>query len=136
MRKLLIIMSAVGLVASNQSIADDYGDESLVIEDVAVTATRVERATRDIPEAISVIDKERIDNSRMFNITDAVSGTPGVLINSKSGGYDTRVLIRGGGLKANYGIREIFLICDGVPITDPDSFTRMDFIDIHDIELI
>jgi len=136
MRIFLIVMSVMGMVASNQTIADDDGDESLVFEEVAVTATRLERATKDIPEAISVIDKERIDNSRMFNITDALSGTPGVLINSKSGGYDTRVLIRGGGLKANYGIREIFLMRDGVPITDPDSFTRMDFIDTQDIERI
>ena len=136
MKTLLTVVSLIGAIAANHGLAEDFGDDYMVLEEVAVTATRLERATKDIPEAISVIGKERIDNSRMFNITDALSGTPGVLINSKSGGYDTRVLIRGGGLKANYGIREIFLMRDGVPITDPDSFTRMDFIDTQDIERI
>ena len=136
MKTLLAAVSVIGAIAANHGLAEDFDDDSLALEEVAVTATRLERATKDIPEAISVIGKERIDNSRMFNITDALSGTPGVLINSKSGGYDTRVLIRGGGLKANYGIREIFLMRDGVPITDPDSFTRMDFIDTQDIERI
>ncbi|MGB0909758.1 MAG: TonB-dependent receptor, partial [Nitrospirales bacterium] len=37
---------------------------------------------------------------------------------------------------ANYGVREIMVLRDGVPITDPDSFTRLDFIDTQDIERI
>jgi iron complex outermembrane receptor protein len=71
---------------------------------------------------------------KMFNIKDAIRGTPGVLIESKNGGYDTRLIIRGAGQKANYGVREIMVIRDGVPMTDPDSFSRFDFIDTQDIE--
>lgn len=110
--------------------------EPVTLDTVSVTATREERATKDVPASIAVVGEERIDNSRMFNITDALSGIPGVLLNSKNGGYDARVIIRGAGLKANYGIREIMLLRDGVPITDPDSFTRLDFIDTQDIERI
>ena len=72
----------------------------------------------------------------MYNIADALKGTPGVLIESTSGGYSSRMIVRGAGLKAQYGIREIMVLRDGVPITDPDSFTRMDFIDTQDIEQI
>lgn len=116
--------------------ADHLPPDSVNLEEITVTATRLERSTKDVPEAIVVIDKSRIENSRMFNLTDALSGTPGVNISSKSGGYDARLILRGGGLKANYGIREIFLMRDGVPITDPDSFTRLDFIDTQDVEQI
>lgn len=108
----------------------------LMLDPVSVTATREERPTSKVPANIAVIGKERIDQSRMFNLTDAVSGTPGVLINSKNGAYDARIIIRGSGLKSNFGIREIMLLRDGVPITDPDSFTRLDFIDTQDIERI
>lgn len=106
------------------------------IDTISVTATREERATKEVPASIAVIDEERIDDSRMFNITDALSGTPGVQINTKNGGYDARLIIRGAGLKARYGIREIMLLRDGVPLTDPDSFTRLDFIDTQDIERV
>jgi len=59
-----------------------------------------------------------------------------VLIDSKNGGFDARLIIRGAGLKAAYGIREIMVLRDGVPLTDPDSFTRLDFVDTLDIERI
>lgn len=103
---------------------------------ISVTATREERATKEVPASIAVIDEERVDDSRMFNITDALSGVPGVQINTKNGGYDARLIIRGAGLKARYGIREIMMLRDGVPLTDPDSFTRLDFIDTQDIERV
>ncbi len=72
----------------------------------------------------------------MFNISDALRGTPGVLMNSHKGAYDARLIIRGAGLKASYGVREITILRDGIPITDPDSFTRMDLIDPQDVERI
>ncbi len=110
--------------------------ENNQLDTISVTATREERATKEVPASITVIDKERIDDSRMFNITDALSGTPGVQITTKNGGYDARLIIRGAGLKASYGIREIMMLRDGVPLTDPDSFTRLDFIDTQDIERV
>lgn len=109
---------------------------TIQLDSISVTATREERATKDVPQAITVIDKEKIDASRMYNIKDAIQGTPGVLIDSKNGGYDARLIIRGAGLKAPFGIREIMVIRDGVPMSDPDSFTRLDFIDTQDIERI
>ena len=47
-----------------------------------------------------------------------------------------RLFIRGAGVKATYGIREIMVLRDGVPVTDPDSLTRLDFIDMQDIERV
>jgi iron complex outermembrane receptor protein len=131
-----LLLAVMLFVWSDSVLADHDHSGSATLEVVSVTATRLERNVKDVPESISVIGAERIDNARMFNIADAISGTPGVNITSKSGGYDTRLIIRGGGLKANYGIREIFLMRDGVPITDPDSFSKLDYIDTQDIARI
>jgi len=128
---LMVLFGGAGTV---QAVQENI--EPLLLEIVTVTATRIERDIKDVPESISVISRERIDSSRMFNIADAISGTPGVNITSKNGGYDTRLIIRGGGLKANYGIREVFLMRDGIPITDPDSFSKLDYIDTQDISRI
>lgn len=126
----------MGAVIVAPAYAEENDREIRKLDEVTVTATREERTTREVPASISVIDSKRIDESRMFNITDALSGTPGVQINTKNGGYDARMIIRGAGLKANYGIREIMMLRDGVPLTDPDSFTKLDFIDTQDIERI
>lgn len=105
-------------------------------ESISVTATRSARRTRDVPQAIAVIGKEQMAEKVVFNVRDVVAGTPGVLAETKNGGYDTRLLIRGAGLKASYGVREIMVLRDGVPLTDPDSFTRLDWIDVQDVERI
>ncbi|MEN8213476.1 MAG: TonB-dependent receptor [Pseudomonadota bacterium] len=141
MRKAIIIGAVVGVMAQG-SIAEEAQPEqdeftdSDDLDTISVTATRVERATKDVAAPITVVDEKRIESAKMFNIKDAIQGTPGVTMESKNGGYDARLIIRGAGQKANYGVREIAVIRDGVPMTDPDSFSRFDFIDTQDIERI
>ena len=113
--------------------AEDAGER---LDEVSVTATRAERSTKDVPSSITVISSDRIEGENMFNIKDGLRGTPGVQINSKNGGFDSRLIIRGAGQKATYGVREIMVLRDGVPMSDPDSFTRFDFIDTQDIQQI
>jgi iron complex outermembrane receptor protein len=127
----LMVSGAHSFAADTES---DKGNDS--VDTISVTASRIARGTKDVPAAINVIDSKRIDAEQMNNIKDAIRGTPGVLIESKNGGYDSRLIIRGAGQKANYGVREIMVIRDGVPMTDPDSFSRFDFIDTQDIERI
>jgi iron complex outermembrane receptor protein len=106
------------------------------LDEISVTATREARPTAEVPQAISVVGKETLADKKMFNVKEALQEMPGVLIDSKNGGFDARLIIRGAGLKAAYGIREIMVLRDGVPLTDPDSFTRLDFVDTQDIERI
>ncbi|MEW8001689.1 MAG: TonB-dependent receptor [Candidatus Thiodiazotropha sp.] len=131
---LSLTLFHLNLAAEEKESAAPPQDEAYDV--ISVTASRVERRTQDVAGSIDVIDSERIENEKMFNIKDAIEGSPGVLINSKNSAYDSRLIIRGAGQKANYGVREIMVIRDGVPMTDPDSFSRFDFIDTQDIERI
>lgn len=106
------------------------------LDAVSVTATRIERKTAEVPASISVISEAQMNDTKMFNVKEALSGTPGVLIESTNQGYDSRLIIRGAGLKAPYGVREIMVLRDGIPVTDPDGFTRLDMIDTQEIERI
>ncbi|MGN7611929.1 TonB-dependent receptor [Magnetococcales bacterium HHB-1] len=137
-RKILTaitITSITGYLSINPLFAEEQTTYKKM-EEVSVTATRVARSVTDIPETVAVISKEQINNAKMHNIKEALEGVPGVLIDSKNGGYDARLVIRGAGQKAPYGVREITILRDGVPMTDPDSFSRLDFIDTQDIERI
>ena len=105
-------------------------------KDITVTATRTARPVNQVPAAVTVIGSEIIQKTPMTNIKEAIVGTPGVLIESKSQGYDARLIIRGAGLKARYAIREVMVLLNGIPITDPDSLTRLDFVDTHLVDRI
>ncbi|MGE5471892.1 MAG: TonB-dependent receptor [Bacteroidota bacterium] len=124
---------AAGLVLAAAGHAEEAAKN---LDEVTVTATREARLSGDVPQAIAVVGKEALAEKKMFNVKEALQDIPGVLIDSKNGGSDARLIIRGAGLKAAYGIREIMVLRDGVPVSDPDSFTKLDFIDTQDIERI
>lgn len=130
-----LLLSVAGISLHWVPVAAGEPEET-GFDTISVTATRIERATREVPSAVNVIDSDQIEGSRMMNIKDAIQGTPGVLIDSKNGGYDVRLIVRGAGQKANYGVREIMVLRDGVPMTDPDSFSRFDYFDTQDVERI
>lgn len=106
------------------------------LDTISITATKVERESKTVPQSVYIIDEKQIETENATSINEMISKIPGVTAVSKNNGYDSRLIIRGAGLKAPYGVREIMVIRDGVPMTDPDSFTRFDVIDIDDIESI
>jgi iron complex outermembrane receptor protein len=110
--------------------------EEIVLDEVSVTATKVATPTKEVSQSVSVVSKEEIENLPMQNITETFTKVPGVSAVSKNGAFDTTIFIRGAGVKSRYGVREIMVLRDGVPMTDPDSFTRFDFIDTQDIEQV
>ncbi|MCW8821779.1 MAG: TonB-dependent receptor [Sulfurovum sp.] len=106
------------------------------MESVSVTATKIATPTKDVSQSIAVVDEQMIDDRNVLNIQDAIKDIPGVNAESSTNSPSPRLIIRGAGLKARYGVREIMVMKDGVPLTDPDSFTRFDFIDMQDVSSI
>jgi len=133
MKKVLLtlaIFSGLGL-----SFAEEEAEE-VVLEKVQVTATRTERSELETPAGVATITEEELESRTGFNTYELFQGVSGVQVTTRNGGYDVRLIIRGAGLKAPYGVREINVLLDGVPITDPDGFTRMDFIDTLLVERV
>jgi iron complex outermembrane recepter protein len=124
------------LLAVPVALCSLMAEETVYIDPVSVTATKFERESKWVPQSVTVVDSEQIEDRNVLNVKDAIDTVPGVISLSKNNGYDSRLIIRGAGLKARYGIREIMVMRDGVPMTDPDSFTRLDFIDVDDMESV
>lgn len=132
----LAVLSALApfaTLADTQTFAPPEA-AATALDDVTVTATRSARGSKTVPAAVASVGKEKLDKLKMNSISDALQNIPGVLTYSKNGLSDSKLVIRGAGLKASYGIREIMVLRDGIPMTEPDSFTRLDLIDGQDIE--
>ena len=124
-------LSALMLVAmSSPVMAED------ILEAISVTATKIETPASEVPQSVVVMDREAIEETGVRNINDVVKNIPGVTAISRNNGYDSRMIIRGAGVKWIYGVREIMVIRDGVPMTDPGSFTRLDYIDMDDMDSV
>ena len=135
----VLLLCATGLLAGSSLFAQEAQQPARAeqrFEEVEVTATRTERPIEEVPAGVSTITEEEIKNTKIFGLSEALQGTPGVQAETKNGGYDSRLIIRGAGLKARYGVREIMVLVDGVPITDPDGMTRLDSVDTDLVERI
>ncbi len=111
-------------------------NQTVELEKVSVTATKVATASKDVSQSIAIVDEKEIQDKNILNIQEAIGHIPGIQAESSSNSQNPRLIIRGAGLKARYGVREIMVMKDGVPMTDPDSFTRFDYIDMQDVEAI
>ncbi len=111
-------------------------EEEYLLENVQVTATRTERSELETPAGVATITEEELETRTGLNTYELFQGISGVQVTTRNSGYDVRLIIRGAGLKAPYGVREINVLLDGVPITDPDGFTRMDFVDTMLVERV
>lgn len=64
------------------------------IDEIIVTATKREQSVRDIPQSITAISGEKLEDSGDLNLVDFISETPGVTATQGSSGY-TRFTMRG-----------------------------------------
>ena len=131
---ICILLATIANTQEQEARPSQKAEQAL--EEVVVTATRTERPIEEVPAGVSTITEEDIKNTKMFGLSEALQGTAGVQAETKNGGYDSRLIIRGAGLKARYGVREIMVLLDGVPITDPDGMTRLDSVDTDLVERI
>ncbi|RKY70305.1 MAG: hypothetical protein DRQ14_09175 [Candidatus Latescibacterota bacterium] len=102
----LILFQLLILIFSQQGEARVYLDE------VVVTATRTERAIKELPTTAEVITREEIEASNVNSCTDILSTLPGVFV-WKTGAFGRAdVYIRGIGQRG----RRIMVLVDGRPV--------------------
>lgn len=110
-------------------------------KEVIVNANRMSGEVLGIPLAVSIVRLKDIP-SRKLSMNEALSLVPGVFAQSRSGGEDVRLTIRGFGARASGDrsnaaiIRGIKILIDGIPETEPDGRTPLDLIDLNATERI
>ncbi|MEX1275962.1 MAG: TonB-dependent receptor [Bacteroidota bacterium] len=117
----------------------------VVLEEVVVTAKRGGGEILKVPMAVGVVDARDFMHSRRVGLNEALWGMPGVFAQSRGGGSDIRLTVRGFGARGNGDrsnaatIRGIKVLVDGFPETEPDGRTSLDLVDLsaaHRIEVI
>ncbi|MGB1880558.1 MAG: TonB-dependent receptor, partial [Gammaproteobacteria bacterium] len=107
------------------------------LEEVTVTATRVERDILDIPMSVSTVDSDDVQRRQLIGLNESMNRIPGVYITSPyNASRDLRMSIRGFGSRSAFGIRGLKVYIDGIPATAPDGQTALDDLDLASVERI
>lgn len=114
------------------------GQEAQVLPTYTVDATRIEQSNLDVPFAVSQLDKEQLQSaSTQLSLDEPLQTVPGVFVlNPYNFAQDSRIAIRGFGARANFGIRGIRLVVDGIPATTPDGQGSVDGLDLGSAESV
>ncbi len=116
-------------------LAGYAADADVQFDDMSVTATKTERASKEVTQSITVVGKEELNVRQMNNIQEVLAGTPGIIAENVNQGYSVNIYIRGSGIaNSSYGTREIVVLRDGVPLTDPTGYSNLDYIDTQDMQ--
>lgn len=95
----------------------------VTLDSVVVTGSRVEHSSFDLPAAIDVVDRARInaDQARV-NASEALAAVPGISVqNRQNYAQDLQISSRGFGARSAFGVRGIRLMADGIPASMPDG---------------
>ncbi len=124
-------------VAAQGSAADSVvrADSARRVSAVRVTVTRGNAPADVAPWAVGVVTKEQLREGRAtLGVDEALAGIPGVVVSNRYNySVDQRLSIRGAGARANFGMRGVKVLLDGVPQSLPDGQSQLTNIDLGDI---
>lgn len=132
---MCLLSAAFSNVLADSGNNADQFDE---INEIVVTATRLERVARSVPAAITVVSGTQIQQARQqLSLDEALVGVPGVFFQNRYNfAQDLRIAIRGFGARSNFGVRGIKILVDGIPETLADGQSQVDSIDLASIRQV
>lgn len=112
------------------------------ITEITVSSLRYPEKIFEVPLSVSLLSKEQLVGIRGISIEEPLVKVPGVHLQTRSGSSDLRITVRGfgsrgAGDRSNSGtVRGIRFLLDGIPQTEPDGRTSLDFFDPTFVETI
>ncbi|MBX3146036.1 MAG: TonB-dependent receptor [Gemmatimonadales bacterium] len=105
---------------------------------VEVQVTRTSERSLHVPATVFVVDSATLRSAQLQHGLDEVLGrVPGVYVaNRFNPSLDQRLAIRGAGARANFGVRGVKVLLDGMPLTLPDGQTQLSNLDLGLVDRI
>ncbi len=97
-----------------------FGDETVKLDDVTVSANKIEENIKDVPQSITVIDEEIVQEKGIKTINDVVKEVPNMITNGSNNGVQTS--FRGLNLSMFTSNNPVVIYVDGVPYYDRYDF--------------
>jgi len=100
-------------------------------EPIAVTIVGDSLTLVETPRAVTVLEADRTRRGRPGRgLEETMRGIPGVQVEDRgSEALDERIVVRGFGARAGFGVRGVQVLVDGIPATMPDGQTALTHVD-------
>ena len=108
------------------------------LPDLEVRVTRAAEERARLPMAVGVLGGTAVRRAQLTaGLDESLSRLPGVVVlNRYNYSLDQRVSLRGAGSRANFGLRGVKVLLDGVPQTLPDGQSQLSNLELGIIDRV
>ena len=110
-------------------------DSSRRLNDVTVRGYLSDQPILNVPASVTVLGTEQLAVQSNSSLVSALNTVPGVRMEERSPG-SYRLSIRGSLLRSPFGIRDVKIYYDEIPLTDAGGNTYLNAIDMNSIQHI
>ncbi|WP_241739006.1 TonB-dependent receptor [Pontibacter beigongshangensis] len=131
----------IGYTTRSVSVRLPYSETLLVslqpsatnLSEVVVTGYEANRPLLETAGAISIVDSEVMQRFDESSLVRAVNTVPGVRMEERAPA-SYRISIRGSSLRSPYGVRNVKMYLDDVPLTEASGVTMLNMLDAGNID--
>jgi len=108
------------------------------LPEILVKAFQINRSLLETPASINLVNKQQLERYSNSNILPAINSTPGVRMEERSPG-SYRLNIRGSSLRSPFGVRNVKVYYNDIPLTDPGGNTylnQLGYYNFQSLEII
>lgn len=129
---LPILALCFGATAAAQSDTTRQRKDTVILAPTIVTVTRTPLELSRVPFAVGVTTRDEIQRGKPgFALDEALAGIAGVQVDNRFNyALGERISIRGFGARAQFGVRGVRVLLDGIPMTLADGQTSMNNVDV------
>ena len=117
---------------------DKPSDSAVTLSGVTIKAFEQNRRLPEVTASVNFISQSQLTRFNNTTILPALNATPGVRMEERSPG-SYRMNIRGSTLRSPFGVRNVKIYWNDLPLTDPGGNTYLNqlaFYNFHSIEII
>ncbi len=129
MRKITFLCS---LIITSKVFCQESLDSTQILQPVLIQAYSTNRELLEVPASVSVLTNTELTRFSPASIVSAVNTLPGVRMEERSPG-SYRFSIRGSLLRSPFGVRNVKVYWNGIPLTDAGGNTYLNLLDFNAI---
>lgn len=126
---LLCLWPAAPPLAAQQGTADTA---RVRLDSLLVSVTRSALAAARAPFSITSVDAASMQDARAgIGLDEQLGAVPGLVVSNRQNfALGSRIVMRGLGARAAFGVRGVRVLADGIPLTMPDGQTNLNNLDL------
>ncbi len=129
----ILIFAGCTFVSAQQTTNNSPGDTTKQLPGLTVRGYLIEQPVLSVPASVSVLGPAQLSLQPENSLVSSFNTVPGVRMEERSPG-SYRLSIRGSLLRSPFGVRDVKIYYDEIPLTDAGGNTYLNAIDVNSVQ--